>query len=166
MNLRRVLLGFMPVGLLGLALAGVSHVLTTTQRQPWFLTGWILLAALGWVGLRMLRRAAGRDPSPSTPSLPLARANALLLVLYLWHTGFRLPHGGFEIALATLFGIYLASAVAGCLTGTDAAAPPSRRGRWSWIHEPVAYSLIPFALLHGVLAHAHGFLAKTFGVSP
>lgn len=165
------------IGLILMSLLAVGVAVTAVGffesrlLQHWHVSGWLLFAyaaVLCVCFVAAVRRAsraldavvvaegAVSEPPPSPPQPPMAAVMGML-ALYLVHTGLRVPRGGMEWVLAFLFAAFVASSVAGRLW-------PQRAVRCLFIQLTVAYTLLPLALLHGVLAHAHGLLAHQAGM--
>ena len=161
------------LGLSALLVTG-SIVAASSLRQPWLWTGWLLfLVVLFFEALLLLRlRRAPRDPQwGSAPAPGKATfhlyATLFAVVLYLVHIDLRVPRGGFEIALTLLFSAFAGSSLVGAVLRRLPGKGPRLEWlerHWLHLHIPLVYCVLPFALLHGILAHAHGFLAHTFGV--
>jgi len=147
-----------------------AAVMRAALRPVGFQTGWALFVLLAPLALVLLRRARA-----GSPTLPV-HVGLLCAVLYLVHTGLRIPRGGFEIVLTLVSAGVVAS-------GSLAALVVSARRRWRASPEPprfldtlesgcarvcvpLTYCLLALALLHGVLAHAHGLLARVLGLTP
>ncbi len=87
--------------------------------------------------------------------------------LFALHLEFRAPNGWLESALAAMFVALVASGLAGVLLqlglrggAIDAEETgPLLVRRWLFVHVPLSASVLSLGLLHGVLVHAHGFLA-------
>ena len=133
-------------------------------QQHWHVSGWVtfasvlLVAASAIVQVWRVQKRRGAEPS-SQLSVSTAHSFAIIVVVgaYLVHTGARLPQGGMEWVLTFLFVSFAASTLALKFRVTS---------RLIFVRLTTAYALLPLALLHGVLAHAHGYLAHQAGMSP
>ncbi|MEM7167370.1 MAG: hypothetical protein AAF581_18050 [Planctomycetota bacterium] len=166
--------------MLGIALwlllaAGLTWAAASAQgyfdarlQQHWHVSGWglFLYSAILTAGLsRGVRRASDRLASsaaadaaaPLGVSRPFFWAVCGLTGCYLLHTGVRAPEGGMEWVLTFLFAAFVISTL-------GLHAWPQRAGRCLFVQLAAAYALLPLGLLHGVLAHAHGFLADQAGL--
>ncbi len=142
-------------------LIAADVVARSSLHQTWFHTGWILLLFLGVLTVILSPRQNRRN-APWMPSPISTGSWGFCLVLYQVHTGFRLPRGGFEVAIAILFCLVAISALVGYLSSTGQISGPRWRwasSGWEYVYLPCSASLLVLSLLHGILAHAHGYLA-------
>lgn len=108
------------LGVLLFMAASLGALLAHRAWQPHlpayaFVSGWVLFAFMLLLALFNVRK--------KLPFLPLGRSETWLqihvyggfftVVLFLMHLNFRLPRGGFDAALAALFGVVTVSGVAG-----------------------------------------------------
>lgn len=146
------------------AFVGSRHVFAEL-RSPWFATGWLLAAVFStWLLLELWRTFRSQSVRPSSPWLgALALGSA---ALFLVHVDVRLPRGGMEIAMTLVFATFAAGLllnVLGRLLPLEEAvgARVQRVGRLVYL--PAACSLFPLVVLHGLIIHAHGYLAHLSG---
>ena len=126
-----------------------------------FLTGWILLAAILVLTFYNARK--------KLPFLPLGNSEAwlqihiylgfLTVLLFVIHLNFRLPRGGFEIALAWLFVLVAGSGMVGLLFSRVLPRRLATRGG------EVIYEAIP-ALRHSLRTEAEKLAAGPEATSP
>lgn len=124
-------------------------------RNTSYASGWILMILLLALALWI-------------PGTILARAHAglgiLALALFAAHMNFGMPDGGFEILLALLFGaVSLSGVVGGRAMRLGEGEEPPPTPMWRYVHVSLTWALVGFALLHGILMHAHGLLAWWMG---
>lgn len=148
-----------PLALLAVAVLVAWNVhdrLTLSGRTAYHLTGWIAfgLIVATWV-------LASRDTAaPAVGPSRLVWAAVLLGGAVLVHTGLRGPDGWLEIGLCVLV---LASCVVGfAMDGRQPRRVATRQG----IQVPLLAGVLGAALIHGVLCHAHGYLAALTGATP
>ena len=133
-------------------LAAALCSLGASLRHAGYASGWLLMAVLLAVGLIPSRK--------SGPKIHVV-AGIAALALFGAHMNFGLPDGGYEVALAGLFIIVSASGIVGRAAQPETeGAPPAR---WRYVHVSLTWALLGFALLHGILMHAHGLMAAWLG---
>ncbi|MCB0218986.1 MAG: DUF4405 domain-containing protein [Chrysiogenetes bacterium] len=129
-----------------------SHF-SASLRNTSYASGWVLMVLLLALALCL-------------PGTLLARAHAGLgivaLALFVAHMNFGLPDGGFEILLALLFVAVSLSGIVG-RRAAPAAEGEQAVPAWRYVHLSLTWALVGFALIHGILMHAHGLLAWWMG---
>lgn len=108
-------------------------------HEPAFPTGWILVALLLFLVLLNVRKKLSYLPLGTAAAWTQAHLylGLLSLVVFALHAGSRLPSGGLEIALATLYTTVALSGLLGIALERRLPARLAQRG------EPLIYERIP-----------------------
>ena len=123
---RNLLVTLVAAGLIVLA----TLVAEASLREPTYLTGWLLLAAVLFLTLFNARK--------KVPFLPLGRAASwlqvhvwlglLAILIFALHIRFRLPNGPLELALGIAFLVVALSGVFGIVVARGISRRLTRRG--------------------------------------
>ncbi len=125
--------------MVGAILVLAFAVYDASLYQGSFLTGWVLLAVMGFLVLYNLRKKITVLPlgSASTWAQLHIYAGWLVILLFVEHVGWRLPNGGLEITLYVLFTIVVLSGIVGLMLSRILPPRLTRRG------EEVIFERIP-----------------------
>ena len=146
--------------------AGLWLLHESTLYSLYFVTGWLLFAAVG-LDLYWRWHRSAKSPQPSRWIGVHAGLAVVAGVLFVVHLEFRIPTGWIESTLALLFLGMLASGLVGLMIRLglhlglidSAIHGPRLAQRWVLVHVPLEVSLITLAVVHGMLVHGHGFMA-------
>ena len=146
---RQSLFGTLSLMLMALLALRAHGRLSQTLPNYAYLTGWILFASMVFLAAYNVRK--------KLPFLPLGSSEHWLqlhiyvgfftVILFLIHLNFRIPRGWFEISLALLYALVMASGIAGLVLTRMLPRRLSTRG------SEVIYEKIP-ALRHGLRQRA------------
>lgn len=140
----------------------------TTLRNTYYLGGWFLFILIFILAFHDPRKPGKRVLSNGESRWRPSHAwlGILSAVFYFLHTGLRFPQGVFERLLAALFLTVAISGMVGIRYAAkldddtlETVAESQEIPTWLSFHVPLTYALILSSIVHGILAHAHGWLA-------
>jgi len=141
--------------LLGLVLQGW---LDQGLLLPTFLSGWLLLLALGLGALGWLRSLSNVEALRKRLGRQQLLA-ALMLSLFVVHGGLHVPRGWIEGAATLGFVMLLAVTLYGSCILLDPSSTNHRLKRWLRLQVRLHSALFCLALFHGIFTHTHCVLA-------
>ena len=127
----------------------LNSYLTDSLRNAAYASGWVLMVLL---------LALALFPQKTVLARVHGGLGTLALALFVTHMDFGLPDGGFEILLAVLFVVVSLSGIVGT-RAIQAGEEEPPTSTWRYVHASLTWGLLGFALLHGILMHAHGLMA-------
>lgn len=124
----------------GLLLVAILRANAVSLHRPYFLSGWILAAAVVFLALFNVRKKLPFLPGIGRGATWLqihVYVGWLSILLFLTHTGFRLPGGFFDVLLGATFAAVAGSGVFGLYFSRSIARRLTSRG------EEILYERIP-----------------------
>ena len=87
------------------AFTGILLARSTSLHDPAYLSGWVLMGSLVFLSVYNLRKKLPYPPLLRSSTWLQAHlyVGALSALLFLFHTGFRVPNGPLEVSLALLY---------------------------------------------------------------